>query len=168
VSGNMLAIVLAVAGILVGFVTSWWFTRSSKRNAEEERVILQKEISALRGLLSDVAESAIRSTATESGIDKVPQATRVPVKVPDSAAASPPSTAATSTIDVLVRTSLGALLNEHGEVSVPRLFREVTHALPDASLPSIVSSLEELRKAGRISWSGDDVRKAEVIRVHPQ
>jgi hypothetical protein len=156
-----------VAGIIVGLLTSWWFSRLGKRRAVEERVILLKEISALRGLLSGVAESVTKPIATDTAVDQALQSARLPDKVADSVVTSLRSAASASNIDVLVRASLGALLNEHGEVSVPRFLREVTHVLPDASLSSVFSSLEELRKSGRISWSGDDFRKAEVIRVHP-
>jgi len=72
----------------------------------------------------------------------------------------------TAATDMLVRASLGALLNEHGEVSVPRLLQELARDLPDAE-PSVLSSLEELKKSGRVSWDGDDVRKAGIIKVRP-
>jgi hypothetical protein len=72
-----------------------------------------------------------------------------------------------SSLDVLIRASIGTLLNEHGEVSITRLLREIAHRLPDASPAAISSSLEELRRAGKVSWLGDDVMKAGVIRVHP-
>jgi hypothetical protein len=158
VSGNTLTVVSAIAGIVVGFLTSWWFSRSSKRQTEEN-------MSALQSLFSDVTVSMTSKpiiTGVEAG-----QA-RLPDKVAGDVAASPRSATSASTIDVLVRASLGALLNEHGEVSVPRLLQEVARALPGASLSSVLSSLEELRKTGRVSWSGEDVRKAGVIRVHPQ
>ena len=81
---------------------------------------------------------------------------------------SPTSAVSPSALDVIVRASLGALLDEHGEVNVPRLLREVTQRLPDASPSMISSSLEELRKAGRLSWPGDDVMKAGVVRLQTQ
>jgi len=158
----MLTVVSTVAGIVVGFLTSWWFSRSSKRQAEANT-------SALQSLFSDVAESMTsKPIITGVEVDQALRAARLPDKVAGDVATSLSSATSASTIDVLVRASLGALLNEHGEVSVPRLLQEVARALPDASLSSVLSSLEELRKAGRVSWSGDDVRKAEVIKVHPQ
>lgn len=158
-SGNMLTITSTVAGIVVGFVTSWWFTRSAKRASQEERASLHEEISILRGLLSSVAESV-----TAPGIPNAERLSAQPGQAPAPVVALSP--APTSTVDVLVRASLGTLLNEHGEVSVPRLFRTVSHALPEESTSSIASSLEALRKAGKVSWQGDDVRKASIIRVH--
>jgi hypothetical protein len=172
----MLTVVSTVAGIVVGFLTSWWFSRSSKRHAEAERMILVEKISAqeshllaLQGLLSGVAESVMsRPIITDAEVGEVLQSARLPDRVAGDVVTSLRSAASASTLDVLVRASLGTLLNEHGEVSVPRLLQEVTHALPDASLSSVLSSLEGLRKTGRVSWSGDDVRKAGVVRVHPQ
>lgn len=160
-SANMLTIVSAVAGIVVGFVTSWWFSRSAKRASQKEQASLHEEISILRGLLSSVADSVTKPGIEEAGLLRAQ-----PVGQPAAAATTSLSPAPTSTVDVLVRASLGTLLNEHGEVSVPRLFRTVAHALPEESTSSISSSLEELRKAEKISWEGDDVRKAGVIKVH--
>jgi len=161
-SGNMLAVVLAVAGIVVGFLTAWWFSRSSKRQTEAN-------MSALQSLFSDVTKSMTsKPIITNVEVDQALRSAHLPDKVAGDVATSLRSATSASTIDVLVRASLGTLLNEHGEVSVPRLLQEVASALPDASLSAVLSSLEELRKTGRVSWSGDDVRKAGVIRVHPQ
>lgn len=168
-SGDTLTVVSAVAGIIVGFLTSWWFSRSSMRHAEAERVILVERISALQSLLSGVAESIMtRPIITDADVDQALQSARLPGMVAGDVATSIRSAASASTIDVLVRASLGALLNERGEVSVPRLLQEVARALPDASLSSVQSSLEELRRTGRVSWSGDNLSKAGVIRVHAQ
>jgi hypothetical protein len=167
-SGNTLTVVSAVVGIVVGFLTSWWFTRSAKRDAEAKRMSLVTEISALRGLLSGVAESVTKPLITHGDVEQALRSARSPDTMADAIATSVRSAESTSKLDVLVRTSLGALLNGQGEVSVPRLLQAVARALPDASLPSVLSSLEELRAAGRVSWSGDDVRKAGIIKVHPQ
>jgi len=163
-----LTVISTVAGIIVGFLTSWWFTRSSKRHAEAERVILLKEISTLRSLLSGVAESVTKPIISDVSVDQALRSAQLPDRVAEAVVTSLKSASSASTVDVFVRASLGALLNEHGEVSVSRLLREVAHALPDATPSSIVASLEELRRSGRVSWSGDDVRKAEVVRVLPQ
>jgi hypothetical protein len=157
-----LTVASALAGIIVGFLTSWWFSRSSK-------VILDKKILALQGLLSGVAESiTTKSIVTDAELDQALQSARLSGKVAGDVVTSIRSAASASTVDVLVRARLGTLLNERGEVDVPRLLQEVTRALPDASLSSVLSSLEELRGTGRVSWSGDDIRKAGVIRVHAQ
>jgi hypothetical protein len=126
---------------------------------------LLKEISALRSLLASVAESAAESVVP--GVEQALQSAQFPDKVADAVAISLKSATPESAFDVLIRASIGTLLNEHGEVSVPRLLREVTHRLPDASHSAIASSLEELRQAGKVSWVGNDVMKAGVIRVHP-
>jgi hypothetical protein len=171
-NGDVLTVVSTLVGIAVGLLTSWWFTRSGKRAAQEDNVrlhndnvSLHKEVSAMKNLLSGLAESAANTTTPN--VEQVLQSAGLADKAIATATSLSPAASA-SALDVLVRASLGTLLNEHGEVSVPQLFRAVAHSVPDAGLPSVVLSLEELRKAGKISWSGDDVRKAGVIRVHPQ
>jgi hypothetical protein len=173
VSGNTLTVVSTVAGIVVGFLTSWWFTQSSKRASQEanvrlhnDNVSLRKEISAMKNLLSGLAESAAK--ATIPNVEQALQSAGLPDKTAAAVATSLSPAASTSALDVLVRASLGTLLNERGEVSVSRLYQAVADALPDASESSILSSLEELRKAGKISWSGNDIWKAGIIKVHPQ
>jgi hypothetical protein len=166
VSGNTLTVVSTMAGIVVGFLTSWWFSWSSKRHAQAERVILVNKITSLQAILSSVAES-IKATPVIASAEVDQALHTLPGKVAGDVATSLRSAASASATDVFVRASLGALLNERGEVSVRRLLQEVAHSLPEASLSSVLSSLGELRESGRVSWSGDDVRKAEVIKVHP-
>ncbi len=165
-SGNTLTVISAMAGIVVGFLTSWWFSWSGKRHAQAERAILVSKITSLQGILSGVAESiSAKPMIASAEVDQALHA--LPDKAAGDVVTSLRSAASASTTDVFVRASLGALLNERGEVSVPRLLQEVAHSLPEASLSSVQSSLEQLRESGRVSWSGNDVRKAEVIRVHP-
>lgn len=150
-SGITLTFILPIAGIVVGFLTSWWFARAGKRDAKTQRAMIENAFAAQRGFLIDVQQRGLQSSRSPdtAGGDAV-----TPVE----------SAVSSSAADVLVRASLGALLNEHGEVSVPQLLNELARALPDAT---VLSYLEELRKSGRVSWSGDDVRKAVVIKVHP-
>ncbi len=178
-NGNTLTIVAAVAGIVVGILTTWLFTWSSMRDANKKQASLLTEISTLqektstlqtmtstlRGLLRDVEESVPEPITPQ--IEKAVQPAWYPGRVAN-VETPPESTTSASALDVLVRASLGTLLDEHGEVSVPRLLRAVIQRLPDASPSLIFSTLEGLRKAGRVSWPGDDVMKAGVIRIHAQ
>lgn len=166
-SGNTLTVVLTLAGITAGSLTSWWFSRSSRRDAVAQRISLQKEIAALRSLLSGVAESLSKTTITEHDVQQVVQSVEFSDEPASAVATSLSSVASTSALDALIRASLGTLLNEHGEVNVARLLQAVTRAVPNLGLSSIVSSLEGLRRTGKLSWEGDDVRTAEVIKVHP-
>jgi hypothetical protein len=157
VTGEMLTIVLTVAGIGVGFATSLFFSVSAKREAQakhdavlQQNSSLHQKISILQNLLSSVVKSAVE---TDIGVDQAPRSAQVSGK---------------SSVDLLVRASLGALLNEYGEVSVQRLLREVGHARPGVSPSSVLSSLEDLRETGMVSWAGDDLRKAGVVVVHSQ
>jgi hypothetical protein len=153
VSGNTLTVVLTLAGIVFGGVISWWFARAGKRDLQRSFRDLQGSFAAQQSLLVELRQTLQSSRLPDTAAGNV---------VPPLRSAEP--TAAT---DALVRASLGALLNEHGEVSVPRLLQELARDLPAAAEPSVLSSLEELRKSGRVSWQGDDVRKAGIIKVHP-
>jgi hypothetical protein len=134
------------------------------QDSSAEQARLLQEISTLRSLLASVAESAAKSVIPD--IEQTLQSAELPDKVADEVTISLKSATSASALDVLVRASIGTLLNEHGEVSVPRLLREIAHAVPDASPSAISVSLEELGHAGKVSWLGDDVLKAGVIRVN--
>ena len=167
VSGNTLTIVSTVAGIAFGVVTSWWFTRSSKRDSDAKQESLASRISTLQGVLSEVADSVAKKPITPRNGSEL-QPVLVAGHDANVVKASPQPATSASALDVVVRASLGALLDEHGDVSVPRLLRAVTQRLPDVSPSLISSSLERLRSAGKLSWPGDDVMKAGVITIHPQ
>jgi hypothetical protein len=162
-STDTLAIVLAVAGIIVGGAISWVFTRAAERDASSKQ---QKLISTLHSMFEDVADRFAEPTTPGSG--KALRPPDLPARGANVLEASPQPATSSSALDVIVRASLGSLLDEHGEVSVPRLLRALAQRLPDASPPLISSSLQELRNAGRLTWSGDDVMKADVIKIYPQ
>ena len=77
-SGNTLTIVSAMAGIVVGILATWLFTRSSMRDANakqkklldeistlQEKTSVQQEMTSnLQGLLSDVAASVASPVAS--------------------------------------------------------------------------------------------------------
>ena len=151
-SGNTLTVVLTLAGIAAGAVVSWWFARRSSRELQRSNRDLQRSFDAQQSILAEIKQMQSSQLPDTAAGDVV-----TPLR-------SAEQTAAT---DMLVRASLGALLNEHGEVSVPRLLQELARDLPAAAQPSVLSSLEELKKSGRVSWDGDDVRKAGIIKVRP-
>ena len=151
-SGNTLTVVLTLAGIAAGAVVSWWFARRSSRELQRSNRDLQRSFDAQQSILAEIKQMQSSQLPDTAAGDVV-----TPLR-------SAEQTAAT---DMLVRASLGALLDEHGEVSVPRLLQELARDLPAAAQPSVLSSLEELKKSGRVSWDGDDVRKAGIIKVRP-
>lgn len=161
-SGNLLTIISSVAGIALGFLTSWWFARAGRVAAKSDRTDLLNEVSTLRDLLNGVVESI-------AGPDDPPRhhgvsASRINASAPTIDLAG--DKRAENKLDILVRASLGTLLDERGQVSPQRLLRQVGHALPGASFNEIAASLEGLRRSGKVSWDGNDVRGAETIRVH--
>ena len=145
-SGNTLTVVSTLAGIAVGYMISLWFARAGRRD-------LQRSFAAQQVILVGLKQTLQSSQLPDTAAGDVVTPLR--------------SAEPTVATDVLVRASLGALLNEHGEVSVPRLLQELDRDLPDAAQSSVLSSLEQLRKSGRVSWQGDDVRKAGIIKVRP-
>jgi hypothetical protein len=71
-------------------------------------------------------------------------------------------------LELLVRASLGMLLNERGEVSVERVLSEVGMSLRRPSRDAIVATLQSLRARCLVDWSGpDDLTGVEVVRVAP-
>lgn len=108
---------------------------------------------AAQPLVSDV-EQALKSAKSSD-------------RVADVVATSLKLVTSTSALDVVVRAAIGPLIDEHGEVNVARLLRTVAHGLSDASPSEIACSLNKLQEAGKVSWLGNDVMKAEVIKVHP-
>jgi hypothetical protein len=152
VSGNTLTVVLTLAGIAAGAVVSWWFARRSSRELQRSNRDLQRSFDAQQSILAEIKQM---------------QSSQLPDTAAGDVVTPHRSAEQTAATDVLVRASLGALLNEHGEVSVPRLLQELARDLPAAAQPSVLSSLEELKKSGRVSWDGDDVRKAGIIKVRP-
>jgi hypothetical protein len=149
-SGNKLTVVSTLAGIIVGFLTSWWLTPSGKRDAQKKQLRRHDEISVLKSLLSSGAESVTKSITPNVE-------TLQPARLPDKRSARGRTSlrpASTSASGVLVRASLGALLNEHGEVSLQRLFKGVMQDLPGTSLSSVLSSPEMLGESGKVSWQG--------------
>jgi len=138
---------------------------TSPQVSSTDQASLLKEISTLRGLLAGVAESAAKSVIPD--VEQALQSVQLPDKFADEIAISLKSATSEAALDVIILASIGTLLNEHGEVSIPRLLRDLAHRVPGASPSAISATLEELRQAGTVSWRGDDVMKAGVIRVHP-
>ena len=160
------AILLAAAGIVAGYLIAWWFARSGKRDLRERNLALDTQIaglntqvSALRSLLAGVAEATAKQ-ANSQGEDRGASGL--------AGAISSTADVPTSAVDLLVRSKLGALVDERGEVAVKTFLEQVLQALPTASLASVESSLQRLRTAGAVSWIGDDVKQASAVTVLPK
>jgi hypothetical protein len=157
-------------GVLALIVSEWFFEEVVQHDPEADPLSYRKvdvnvketQAGAWIRLCDDsVAKSVI------AGIEQALEPVQSLDKVAGAVAMSLKSATSASALDILVRESIGILLNERGEVSVPRLLRAVAHELPDASPSAISSSLGKLRETGKVSWLGDDIMKAGVIRVHP-
>ena len=76
-----------------------------------------------------------------------------------------PMGAPSEAIDLLVRASLGALLDERGEVDVMRLLDEVCTALGAPDPAVAISALCRLRADGAIDWEGPKISGALRISM---
>jgi hypothetical protein len=162
VSGDALNLLLAAAGIISSAVLSVVFYRLGTRAADAQKAELLEELDGLRKMLANVVQ---RVAGRDAAPVRAPGATGPPTtgggvalegKDPDSA------------VELLVLASLGALLNERGEVSLPRLLREVGEALRRPSYQQVVAVLRRLRDEGSVDWDGaTDLAGVEVVRVRP-
>jgi hypothetical protein len=138
VGGDVLTIVVGLAGILVSVVASADAYRRGKRAAKAEKEELLGEITAQREMLSAVVQqfSAVASGAAAEA---------------SSAGAS--AAGAETAANVVVRAALGTLLNESGEVAFHRLLQEVSHALGHPSFSEVAEVLQGMRDDGLVEWT---------------
>lgn len=183
-SGDTLTIVVGVAGVAVSVLSSVIaYGRGTQAAAKQQTVLLQtadkqqaellQATDAQKAEIIRVLEQRIvilsewgRSVAsrTATGTASVPMsgpAQRLPGAAGDADAGVSPSA-----LELLVRASLGTLLNERGEVQLSRLFQEVGEALGAPQYKETEQILRQLRAAGAIDWDGpDDLSGVQAVRV---
>lgn len=71
-------------------------------------------------------------------------------------------------IEELVRASLGALVNERGEVDMSRLMQEVSLAAGSQGMSAAFEALRRLRSRGVVDWDGSDESLPQVGTLHVQ
>lgn len=143
--GGTLTVVVGVAGILFSLLFSVLFYRRGVRVSREEKADLRRWISNMYHESAErfQAKREVRPILVQAGEDHSTIADHLGVDVSNSAA------------EALVRASLGALVNARGEVSLPRLIREVSQVSGAPKLPEVVEILGGLRAEGVIDWDGD-------------
>ena len=157
--GNIVTVVTALVGIGVGLVSSWWFAKSSVKRARADQVQLRDQIALLRDLFAEVkinleTEGTQLSRLEASGSHVSPRT--------DDAA-----TLVDSRVDTLIRTSLGTLLNERGQVRISALIQEICRR-PGAPGPAmILSSLNRLRAGRTISFDSNEITATTLLQVLP-
>lgn len=145
-NGDVLTVTVGAAGVVASIICSSLAFRRGAQQADSQKAELLLEIQEVRGVLSSFARGVARL--------------RTPLPIPGRAVgdrhipqvADPDDDA----VDLLVRASLGALLDERGEVRVQRLLDEVSSALGTPDHEVTVAALGRLRDVGSIDWDGDD------------
>ncbi len=148
---NALTLTVGVAGILAAWWFPWWFYRSGLRKARAENASLHKEIAGAR----EVLQNFMQVRSRDAGRDVVESSA--------SAASAPLSDAA---VEELLRASLGALVNERGNVDMVRLKREVAAVVGASHLTDALAILRRLRDQGVVWWDNDADNLAQVPVLH--
>lgn len=162
-SGNTATVVAGLAGILVSIICSYVFYWLGGRDSHRQNSELMQEVAELRTLLSSfvqgiadrlpAAHALIKTAGGDKGVD--PSVANLPKEATDIA------------MEELIRASLGALLNERGEVDMTRLLREVGGAVGPRHMAEAVAVLRRLRDQGVVSWGdAEDLSQVRTVRVH--
>lgn len=162
-SGNAAPLTLGVAGIVVSIACSWIFYCLGGRIARRQNVTLLKEINDLRRLLADYVHSMSERLGPADGEPGEQEASST-----GSAADAMSHAEPNAAVEELVRASLGALVNERGEVDMSRLMREVSLAIGPNGLSAAYDSLRLLRARGVVEWDASDESLSDVRTIHVQ
>jgi len=168
-----------MAGVLVSILCSaaafkWGAQQTDRQKAElvavtnRQKAALSLELHEVRSMLSTFAHSVESGLATSNG----PVARRL--SRPDRRGEGvrgeglDTGTQYSPTTELLVRASLGALVDERGEVRLQRLLDEVATALGVPSQAATISAIQHLRDDGLVDWDGAaDLSNVQSIRVQP-
>lgn len=149
INANLLTVMVGIAGILASYLLYLLGIRKAK--AENDG--LHSDIAAAREALQNL----VRVRSKDSG--------RGGAATVASSATEPLSEAAA---EELLRASLGALVNERGDVDMTRLRREIAAVVGPSHLTDVLSGLERLRAQGIIWWDGtDDLTRVRLLHVRP-
>lgn len=163
-NSDQLTILVGVAGFVASIPVSIVFYAKGKSSASAEKQDLLKEIHELEDLLTNAFNDMTQHLPSKHDLRRMLD--EPPTPKGDSVEhhkAAPDDPA----LKQLVRASLGSLVDARGEVSLPRLLRDVGHKVGPARLPEVATTLVALRDAGEITWEGDaaDPSRTQVIRV---
>ena len=162
-NSNAITMASTVVGVLVGYVTSWSFARSSKRSDEARQHGLENQLALLHDLFSGVASELGMADPSKGGPrSERPQVTGSKIQESPRGITKPEPV-----VDLSVRVMLGTLLNELGQVELKRLLLGMSHVASPPSVTEILGSLKRLKTLGAISWDGDDIAHASMIQVLP-
>jgi len=164
-TSDALTVTVGIFGVFASFGFSQLFYWLGKRSARREKGELLQEIHELEMLLSRAFQEMSEHVPSKSDLKRMLGA-RDAVTHPTGPAGKSFAEGG-PTVEENVRAILGSLVNERGEVSVPRLLREVGKTVGPARFPEIVSTLNNLRSGGDLDWDGDpaDPSQVRLIRI---
>lgn len=178
VSDTALTIVVGVVGVLASIVVSVLAYQLGSRQARRQHAELVKETadsraemvaatdrqaSALMRTIEDTFGSVEEFVAIlEAGASETLASPRGARLVQE----RPRARADRLTTELLIRSSLGRLVNERGELHMQRLLDEVAATLRKPSHQAVVAALQHMRDQGAVSWEGpSNLAGVEVISV---
>jgi hypothetical protein len=153
-SSNLLTILVGAIGVLAAVLCTYIAYKVGARRAAEQKAELVCETNRQKSELvrefQDV--SSVFSTLVAA------------IEAGESPGGGEPAPARRA--ELVVRASLGTLLDERGEVRLQRLFDVVANAAGTPSRAETIRVLQRLRDHGLVDWHGaGDLRDADVVRV---
>lgn len=156
-SSDALTIIIGVVGVLASVLCAIVAFRRGAKKADRQNAELILKIKEVRSIFSAFA----RSVADRPALAGVESTSVKPEHT------EPGMTSATkTTIELLVRASLGTLVNERGQVQLSRLFQEVAVSLGAPHYSDTSAILLRLREDGIIDWDGPpDLESVSTIHL---
>lgn len=154
-NSDLLTILVGALGVVAAVLCTYVAYKAGVRRADEQKAELVRETGRQKAELASEFHHDV-SRVFETVVDAVQSADLIRSREPSPARRA----------DVVVRASLGTLLDERGEVRLQRLFDVVASTLGTPSREQTVSALQRLREHGLVAWEGsDDLCEADVVRV---
>jgi hypothetical protein len=147
-NANTLTVIVGIAGI----VASYLLYLVGARKARTENGRLHQEIADTRSVLASYVFARSNSSDKKAVTSPASSATDL---LPDTA------------IEELLRASLGALVNERGDVDVTRLMREVAAVVGPSHIADALATIRRMRDQGVVWWDGggDDLSGVRTLHV---
>jgi len=163
-TGTEITILSTAIGVAVGFLSSLWLARSSTTAAHLQNRRLLSEIAVLRELFAGVQTSVMETLPALVNTHTVVRGTGT---FDSAIVQGATSSFLNPSVDVLVRSTLGTLVDQLGKVEMRRLLQEVDRSLGSSHSDATFDSLRRLRAEGVIDWDGEDIESGRTIQILP-
>jgi hypothetical protein len=153
VSGDALTVIGVVVGVAASAFFYWLGARASSKQYDSVAEAFRRQTEQLTDMRE--IERLVRDAGGDSNTAK-------------QIASSFTAATLDSSVDLLVKASLGRLQDAHGNVSLQRLQRDVSSALQRPGTRDVSAALQRLRKEGVVDWDGGDTEltRTRTIRVN--